>query len=74
MSEPPVESDIEVNSSPLATTACHMAEAVGYLIWVATEADMQKVATRLAQVRVELLHLADGADPENDWLKLTPPN
>ena len=74
MSEPPVEGDIEVNSPPLATTACHMADAVGYLVWVATEANMRKVAARLAQIRVELLLLADEADIDGDWQKLAPPN
>jgi hypothetical protein len=74
MSDSPLEGDVEAISPPLATTACHMAEAVGYLVWVAMEADMQKVATRLAQVRVELLQLANGGDADSDWQKPTPPN
>jgi|APSaa5957512535_1039671.scaffolds.fasta_scaffold473105_2 hypothetical protein len=74
MSERPMERDIKAEMSPAATTAGHMAEAVGYLVWVATEANMRKVATRLAQIRVELLLLADEGDANGDWQKLTPPN
>ncbi len=74
MSEPPLERDAEETPPALATTAYHMADAVGYLIWVANEANMRKVATHLAEVRVQLLLLADEEDEDNDWHQLTPPN
>ena len=52
------------NLSCLATTAYHMADALGFLIQVATEANMQKIATKLAHVRVELL-LMDHVDADD---------
>ena len=53
--------------SRLATTAGHMADALSYLIRVAAEAKMRKIATRLAHVRVEILVLASEDDGDTEY-------
>jgi hypothetical protein len=51
-----------------ATTAHNMADAVGYLMRVAADAGLQTIVVKLANIRANLLNLAnarsEGADTE----------
>lgn len=49
---------------PVAKTAGHMVEAVGYLINVAVRNQMGRVADRLSQARAELMVVAANDDTE----------
>jgi hypothetical protein len=45
----------EVSNPSVETTAHHMADAIGFLMRVATEAGLQNIAVRLGGVRDSLL-------------------
>jgi len=54
MRDAPTESELPPSES-LATTRKHMADAVTYLIMVATDARLNGVASKLVKVRASLL-------------------
>ena len=48
-----------------ASTAHQMADAVGYLMRVAAEAGLPAIVVKLANIRANLLSLANAQSPEN---------
>lgn len=68
------------DASPEAAsvTAKHMADAVSYLMRVATEAGLRSIAAKLANVRTSLLNMAARHSPEtasaNRDTKIDTPN
>jgi hypothetical protein len=60
-------SQLSTDAEPsAATTAHHMADAVGYLMRVAAEAGLQTIAIKLAHVRANLLTLASAQSEASD--------
>ena len=58
MARDAANSEIDIAKTGLTTTARHMADAVAYLMRVARQADMRKVAIKLSRVRADLLVLS----------------
>jgi hypothetical protein len=56
----------EARATSVATTARHMADAVGYLRRVAIEAGLPRIAGKLAVVRTNLLNVSAGASEDDD--------
>ncbi len=70
-----LSSQREAGLISLTTDARNMADAITYLIMVARDAGMRRIATKLAYVRSDLLaHVNEEPDKsENDGIRLTPP-
>jgi hypothetical protein len=49
-----------------ATTAHHMADAIGFLMRVAAEAGMRNIVVKLAGIRANLLTLSEQSGPAAD--------
>jgi hypothetical protein len=58
----------EPTGQPVAITARHMADAIGFLTRVATEAGLRNIAVKLGSIRINLLTIAGDPLEEGDEL------